>query len=201
MEIHGLKGIKYLLKIKAISVISKSKIPFIFIQALPKADKEVVTLMKFLSEDKVFLGATASFAKLMNANLGIIAAGYSDEILTEKVMLNLSFAKRFLTEKQISFTVNETTGSKNFQSQIKDFTELVALINHYVDSHKNLFGKNFDKNIITNQLNFPLFVLTTKNIADSKIHFHNLHVNFNRCFYRNSITKPTMFGLIAYEIT
>jgi nucleotide-binding universal stress UspA family protein len=175
MGTHGLKGIQYVIGSKALTVISKSKTPFIVTQTAPASAtyQEIVVPMDFTSEEKAVLGSIAAFAKTLNARIRIIAAGYKDEILAKKIKLNLSFAQRFLKEKQIAFTINETTGQKDFQEEIMDFAQmieadLIALINHHEDGYKNLLGNNFDQNIITNKLKIPVFMFTAKHVSDRR---------------------------------
>ncbi|MCC5918935.1 MAG: universal stress protein [Cryomorphaceae bacterium] len=175
MGTHGLKGIQYLVGSKALTVITNASTPFIVTQAAPTKTvvKEIVVPMDFVSEEKVILSAISKFANALQAKVRVLAAGHDDEILSKKVKLNLSFAKRYLREKNVDFTINEAPGKKSFQDEIMDFTKMVdadmiALVNHHEDGYKNLLGKNFDQNIITNSHKIPVFMFTGKKISDHR---------------------------------
>ncbi|MCH8554953.1 MAG: universal stress protein [Schleiferiaceae bacterium] len=173
MGTHGLKGLQYLVGSKALGVITNSSVPFVVVQNLPEkiSFSNIVVPLNFLSEEKVVLGSASKFAKAIGAKMHVFAASFDDEILNGKVQLNLSFAKRFLRDKEIEHTIQEAAGKKPFEDEIMDFTkvvqaDIIALVNHHEDGYKNLFGKNFDQNILTNNQNIPVFIFSGKKIAD-----------------------------------
>lgn len=173
MGTHGLKGMQYLVGSKALSVIANSEVPFVVVQELPQKStfSEIVVPMDFVSEEKVVLGSASKFAKALGARLRIIAARYKDESLSQKVKLNLSFAKRFLKSGDVDYTIDIAPGKQSFEDEIMDFAktidaDLIGLVNHREDGYKNLFGKNFDQNILTNDLKIPVFIFTARKVSD-----------------------------------
>ena len=176
MGTHGLKGFQYLVGSKAIKVVSKANIPFIIIQdAVKNVDgiEEIVVPLDFSSEEKVVLSAAASLARALKARIHIIGAHYSDELLRKKVDLNLSFAKRYLKEKEVDFIVVRASDQKDYQDEIMDYTrmvdaDLIAIINHHEDGVANLLGNNSDQNIITNNSKIPVMMFTGKNVSDNR---------------------------------
>ena len=173
MGTHGLKGIQYLVGSKALTVIANSEVPFVVVQNLPEKQSfnEIVVPIDFVSEEKVVLGSASKFAKALGARLRIIAAHYKDESLAEKVRLNLSFAKRFLKGGDVPFAIDVVPGKQSFEDEIMEFAksidaDLIGLVNHREDGYKNLFGKNFDQNILTNDLKIPVFIFTAKKVSD-----------------------------------
>lgn len=175
MGTHGLKGIQYLVGSKAIKVVSGTTLPFIITQKDPRKDsiQEIVVPIDFASEEKRVLSHAASISKKLNARLHIIGASRSDQLLMKKVDLNLSFAQRFLQDKGVKFVVAKTAVDQDFQNEILGYCEkvnadLIAIVNHHEDGVRNLLGKNFDQNIITNKREIPVLMFTGKAIEDKR---------------------------------
>ncbi len=173
MGTHGLKGVQYLTGSKAMKVVTHSSIPIIITQSAPTKEsyEEIVVPIDFAQEEKQILTATSKVAAALGARIHLIGAGHSDEFLKEKVRLNISFAKRFLRDKNIEFITLIAPGKKDFQDEILSYSQmidadLIAMLNHHEDGYKNLLGSNFDQNIITNNLKIPVLMFSGKNLAD-----------------------------------
>lgn len=176
MGTHGLKGIQYLVGSKAIKVVSGTTLPFIITQAhapAAKASKEIVVPIDFAAEEKRVLTEAAALARSLGGRLHLLGANHDDELLAKKVALNLSFARRFLTEKGVQHVVANGAVGQNFQEFILEYCEreqadLIAIVNHHEDGVRNLLGANFDQNIITNQLQLPVLIFTGKALSDKR---------------------------------
>jgi nucleotide-binding universal stress UspA family protein len=176
MGTHGLKGIQYLVGSKAIKVVSGTTLPFIITQQhQPKNEewKEIIVPIDFASEEKRVLSAATALAKSLHGRLHLIGAGHDDQLLAKKVDLNLSFARRFLSERNVACVIKKCPSNVDFQESILDYAvkneaDLIAIVNHHEDGVRNLLGQNFDQNIITNKIMLPVLMFTGKSLSDKR---------------------------------
>ncbi len=175
MGTHGLKGIQYLVGSKAMKVVSHSPIPIIIVQAETpiKPIEEILVPLDFATEEKQILSVCAKIAEVLGARIHLMGAGHQDELLKQKVQLNLAFSKKYLKEKNVNFLTIMAPGQKDFQEELLHYAEmmdasLIAMINHHEDGYKNLLGSGFDQNIITNQLNIPVLIFSGKSLPDMR---------------------------------
>lgn len=179
MGTHGLKGIQYLVGSKAIKVVSGTTLPFIITQAQSPAEKpskEIIVPIDFAAEEKRVLTEAAALARSLGGRLHLLGANHDDELLAKKVALNLSFARRFLSEKGVEHLVAHGEIGQDFQAFILDYcqreqADLIAIVNHHEDGVRNLLGANFDQNIITNKLQLPVLIFTGKALSDKRDFF------------------------------
>jgi nucleotide-binding universal stress UspA family protein len=173
MGTHGLKGIQFLTGSRALRVVTNSKTPFVITQdRLPKDDNidSIVMPVDLGSEDKQVLTMVIRAAQTFKAKVHLFVAKRTDEFHENAVNRNLSFAKRYLSERGVEYTTTRANSPDDFDAQLVRFSDsidadIIAIINHREDGIKNLFGANFDQNIITNKAKIPVMVM---NAVDNK---------------------------------
>ncbi len=170
MGTHGIKGMQFITGSKALKVVTNSEIPFVITQdKLPKDDKidSIVMPVDLGSEDKQVLTLVIRAAQTFKAKVHLFVAKRSDEFNENAVNRNVAFAKRYLSEHGIEYTTTRANSTDDFDAQLIRFADsidadIIAIINHQEDGIKNLFGSNFDQNIITNKARIPVMVMNAK---------------------------------------
>jgi nucleotide-binding universal stress UspA family protein len=174
MGTHGMKGIQFLTGSRALKVVTNSKTPFVISQdRLPKDDNidSIVMPVDLGTEDKQVLTMVIRAAKTFNAKVHLFVAKRKDEFHENAVNRNVSFAKRYLSEHDVEYTTTRANSPDDFDAQLIRFSDsidadIIAIINHREDGYKNLFGSNFDQNIITNKAKIPVMVMNAKDNTD-----------------------------------
>ncbi|MDX5326023.1 MAG: universal stress protein [Bacteroidota bacterium] len=169
MGTHGMKGLQYVFGSNAMRVVTKSEPPFVIVQENSKITgiDEIVVPVDIQSEEKQILKFVSAAAKTFHAKVFLIAAHHKDEWLRNSVIRNLQFSKKYLAEQGIQFETKMATGEKDFHQEVVDYgkeveADLICIINHNKSSMSNLFGNNFDQNMITNQEGIPVMVYNAK---------------------------------------
>lgn len=170
MGTHGLKGLQFVFGSHALKVVTNSTVPFIITQNRPPKDDEIDSIVVPVDlgiEEKQVLSEVVSAAKTFKGKVHLFVSKHSDEFNENSVNRNLSFAKRYLAEHEIEYTSTRASSPDNFDEQLIRFADsidadMIAIINHRADGIKNLFGNNFDQNIITNSASIPVLIINTK---------------------------------------
>lgn len=174
MGTHGMKGIQFLTGSRALKVVTNSKVPFVITQdRLPKDDNidSIVMPIDLSKEDKQALTMVIRAAHTFKAKVHLFVAKRSDEFNENAVNRNVSFAKRYLNEHEVEYTTTRANSPDDFDAQLIRFSDsidadIIAIINHREDGYKNLFGSNFDQNVITNNARIPVMVMNAKDSTE-----------------------------------
>jgi len=180
MGTHGLRGMQYLLGSRALRVVTGSAVPFIITHGgIPRAGyRNIVVPMDMQIEEKQVLTAVAAIAKAMSAQVHLLGADYSDDFLRNKVTHTVAFARNYLRNQGVSFTIQRTEPDANILESVLEFStdldaDLIAIINHHEDGIKNLIGGGFDQKLITNEEHIPVLVVNSKRV-DSHVDIFNM---------------------------
>ena len=173
MGTHGLKGMQFLMGSHALKVVTNSKVPFIITQdRKPKDDNidSIVVPIDIGRDEKQVLTTVITTAKTFKAKVHLFVAKQSDEFHENTIKRNLAFTKKYLTEHNINYTTTHAESSDNFDNQLVRFADaidadMIAIVNHLEGGIKNLFGSNFDQNIITNTAKIPVLIMNTKDMV------------------------------------
>jgi len=170
MGTHGLKGMQFLFGSRALKVVTNSDVPFIITQNRVPSDDQIdsiVVPVDLGSDEKQVLTNVVSAAKTFKATVHLFVSKHSDEFQENAVNRNLAFAKRYLTEHDVQYSSTRASSPADFDKQLIKFADsidadMIAIINHKEDGIKNLFGSNFDQNVITNTAQIPVLILNAK---------------------------------------
>lgn len=123
MGTHGIKGMQKLTGSWALKVIVGSKVPFVVVQNSPKDHvfKKILVPFDHKMEGKEKLAWVSYLAKYYKSEIALFKTGTSDELLQKKANNNIIFAKKFLEEKNIVYTVNVADGKKSFPDETIEF--------------------------------------------------------------------------------
>ena len=125
MGTHGIKGMQKLTGSWALKVIVGSKVPFVVVQNSPKDHvfKRILVPFDHKMEGKEKLAWVSYLAKYYKSEIALFKTGTSDELLQKKANNNIIFAKKFLEEKNIVYTVNVAEGKKSFPDETIEFAD------------------------------------------------------------------------------
>lgn len=168
---HGLKGLQYVLGSKALQVVSKSKSPYIIVQAPPvRAEiKNILVPIDYIVEEKQVLHPVIELARVFGSRVHLFGVKYEDEFLKNKTELNLKYTKGLLDKHKLEYIEVANTPKKNFLNDMLVYSnavsaDLIAIINHKEDGYKNLLGTHFDQSVITNSHKIPVLIMNYQQI-------------------------------------
>ena len=172
MGTHGLKGLQVVFGSHALRVVTNSKVPFIITQDRPPKDDNIDSIVMPIEigkDEKQVLTGVVTTAQTFKAKVHLFVARHADEFHENAIKRNLNFAKKYLAEHNVDYTTTHAETEENFDDQVIRFADaidadMIAIINHMEGGIKNLFGANFDQNIITNSAKIPVLVMNTKDL-------------------------------------
>lgn len=166
MGTSGLKGLQYLFGSHALRIMTNARAPFLVTQENPpKPDiQKIVVPIDLSTDDKQIMSLAIQASRLFNARIHLFVAHHTDEFQRNRTYRNEQFAHKYLNDHNVHHTTTHAEGSKDFDKELLDFAELISadlvtLVNHKEQGFLNLFGKNFDQNLITNDKGIPVLVL------------------------------------------
>lgn len=176
MASHGARGFQKILGSNAVRTVANTDIPFIITQREVYDDEVLdriavpVTLEK---EDKKILSTVAALAAPLKASVLLIYQDNEDEFLGAAIARNLNFAKSYLRNRGVNTQSIDIGHDGPFDEALVRYAalnqcDLIATVNHHNDGILNLFGSNFDQNVLENAAHIPVLTVNTKN---------NEHVN------------------------
>jgi nucleotide-binding universal stress UspA family protein len=161
MGTHGVRGLQHITGSNAMKVITNSKVPFVVVQenSATSGFEEIVLPLNFTKETKQKLSTTAELAKSFNSKVFIITPKEDDEFLANAVNRNLSFAKNYLTDHKIPFSVKVADEKGSFVKQVIRYAQsveadLIAIVN----SNEPSVFPDFDEEqqVLTNEPQIPV---------------------------------------------
>jgi len=111
MGTHGIKGMQKLTGSWALKVIANSKVPFMVVQEAPVKSgiNNIVVPIDYSVENKQKLKYTEFLSHYFHLKVNLFMYEYSDKEFIVKTKANLTFAKKFLKEKNIEYEVHVST--------------------------------------------------------------------------------------------
>jgi nucleotide-binding universal stress UspA family protein len=170
MASKGAVGIQKLVGSRALKVVSQSNIPHIITQR-EVYDDEKIDLIAFPitleREDKKILNSVAAIAKPLKASVLLIYEDKNDEFLSATISRNLRFAKNYLRRRGINTQAIDVGHDLRFDEAIIKYAaahecDLIATVNHHNDGFLNLFGANFDQNLLENYAHIPVLTVEAR---------------------------------------
>ena len=171
MATKGAHGIQKLVGSHAMKVVSQSNIPHIITQREVYDDEvldRIAVPITLEREDKKILSTVAAIAKPLNAAVLLIYEDKDDEFLAATISRNLNFAKSYLRNAGINTQAIDVGHDLSFDEAIVKYAaahqcDLIATVNHHNDGILNLFGANFDQNLLENSAHIPILTVDARN--------------------------------------
>ena len=171
MATKGAHGIQKLVGSHAMKVVSQSNIPHIITQREVYDDEvldRIAVPITLEREDKKILSTVAAIAKPLGAAVLLIYEDKEDEFLAATISRNLNFAKSFLRNAGVNTQAIDVGHDLSFDEAIVKYAaahqcDLIATVNHHNDGILNLFGANFDQNLLENSAHIPILTVDARN--------------------------------------
>jgi nucleotide-binding universal stress UspA family protein len=129
MGTHGMSGMQKLTGSWALKVITKSKVPYIVVQAPPDDNERyhnIVFPVDFRSEEKEKLSMAIFMGKYFDSKIHILKAQRKDDSLAKKTNLNLNYTVRMLIQNNIEYEIREIPADKLGERTLEIANEMKA---------------------------------------------------------------------------
>jgi nucleotide-binding universal stress UspA family protein len=122
MGSESIRGKKDLTSLPTLSVITKSRVPFITIQEPPvnKRYDDIIFPIDFTVENKEKHGWISYFCDFYVSKFHLIKPKIEDKELIAKIDLNMASAMRYLDERGAKYQVYTVQGTKSYEEEILD---------------------------------------------------------------------------------
>ena len=167
MGTHGAKGMQKIMGSYALRVISNSKVPFVIVQNKdPKQTEtydDIVVPVDYSEVTKQKLAVAANIASQFGSKIHLFYDNESDEFLQKKLIRELSFAKNYFLERQITYTINQAEESGSFKKQLIKFAakidaDLIAVVNTQEGALLPDFFGSEEQEVIANVAEIPVII-------------------------------------------
>jgi nucleotide-binding universal stress UspA family protein len=169
MGTHGMKGLQYLVGSRAMRVITNSDVPFLVTQQRPVRStiENIVLPVDLAKEEKQQVKIIQNLASSFKSKVHLVLSKQTDEFHRNTIFRNAQFIQKHLQERGIEVITYHAEGEESFEREtiwyaVSVNADLISIINHHEEGFKNLFGSNFDQNILTNDAQVPVLVYNTK---------------------------------------
>ncbi len=167
MGTHGATGMQKIMGSHALKVISHSKVPFVVVQEKGPSETEVydeiVVPIDYSDVTKQKLTIAASIATHFNSKIHIFAEKENDQFLQTKLDRELSFAKTYFNEKNVSYDIILAKDSGNFKQQLVVFAakinaDMIAIVNTRSGALLPDFFGSDEQEVIANRAEIPVLI-------------------------------------------
>ncbi len=167
MGTHGARGMQKIMGSHALKVISHSKVPFVIVQEKGPSETDayddIVVPIDYSDVTKQKLTIAASIAKHFNSKIHIFAAIESDQFLQKKLDRELGFAKKYFTEKSISYTIENAEDTGGFKKQLIKYAaridaDMIAIVNTQEGALLPDFFGSEEQEVIANDAEIPVII-------------------------------------------
>ncbi|MDF1673126.1 MAG: universal stress protein [Vicingaceae bacterium] len=179
MGTHGAKGMQKIMGSHAIKVISHSKVPFVVVQEKGPSDTDayddIVVPIDYSDVTKQKLSIAANIAQHFNSKVHLFAAIESDSFLQTKLDRELGFAKKYFTEKSISYTIENAQDTGGFKKQLIKYAakinaDMIAIVNTQEGALVPDFFGSEEQEVIANDAGIPVIITNpTQHFVSSSV--------------------------------
>ena len=179
MGTHGAKGMQKIMGSHALKVISHSKIPFIVVQEKGPSDTDayddVVVPIDYSDVTKQKLTIAANIAKHFGSKIHIFSAKENDQFLQVKLDRELTFAKKYFTEKELEYDIVAAQDSGNFKKQLIKHAaaidaDMIAIVNTREGALLPDFFGSEEQEVIANDAVIPVIITNpTQHFVSSSV--------------------------------
>jgi nucleotide-binding universal stress UspA family protein len=167
MGTHGAKGMQRFTGSDALKVITNSIVPFIIVQekrAESDGYTDIILPLDLKNSTKQKLSYASDIAKHFNSKIHLVFEETDDAVFKQKLAGNIIFAKKYLTEKNVSFATHITDGPGDFEENIIRFAvsnncDLIAIMNMDDGFLSNIMGESSEQELITNEAQIPVLIV------------------------------------------
>jgi len=167
MGTHGAKGMQKILGSYALKVISHSKVPFLVVQLKEPKNKatydDIVVPIDYSNVTKQKLQVASNIATHFKSKVHLFIDKETDNFLVQKLNRELSFAKNYFTDKNISFTITQNENKGNFKIQLIKYAakidaDMIAIVNTQEGALLPDFFGSDEQEVIANKAEIPVLI-------------------------------------------
>lgn len=166
MGTHGVTGWQKLAGSKALKVITHSDVPFVVVQESEIGTTgydSIVVPLDLNKETKQKLGYVANIAKYFNSRVHVVIPDETDDLFRRQIKVNIKFAQKFFTEKNISFDIS-FINPKSYEKEVLKYAEannadLIAIMNLNKGNMLSSLTSKAEEYLLTNEANIPILIL------------------------------------------
>jgi nucleotide-binding universal stress UspA family protein len=168
MGTHGLRGMQFITGSRALKIVTHSSVPFIIVQETGIKETgydDIVVPLDLNQNTKQKLKIVANMSEYFNSRVHLISPNETDEYLKNQLTRNINYAKNFLEEKGIEFTVKTAEEkSSAFVKAVVNYAksidaDLISIMNFYEKSLMGILGGGYEQQMITNEAQIPVLVI------------------------------------------
>ncbi len=172
MGTHGIKGMQKLTGSWALKVIANSRVPFMVVQSAPinSGIHNIVVPIDHSVESKQKLKYIEFLSHYFNLKVNLYTYEYSDIKLITKTKANITFAKKYLKEKNIDFEVRISSNKGPLWKQTIEFAEeinadmILIMTTREITATDFVFGAN-EQQVIANNSKIPVMAINPKSFG------------------------------------
>ncbi len=168
MGTHGIKGMQKFTGSWALKVIVGSEAPFIVVQDSPKSGElsNIVFPVDYKFSEKEKLVWADFLFKYFKSKIHLCYIEYSDPLFKKKVNSNIITAKRFLSDKGVSYNIIKLDGKNLYDETVKYAEEINADLimittTKNISLHDYMLGASEQK-MIANEKKIPIMTINPR---------------------------------------
>jgi nucleotide-binding universal stress UspA family protein len=180
MGTHGVKGMQKIMGSNALKVISHSEVPFLVVQNKNPTETDtyddIVVPIDYSDVTKQKLAVAASIATHFNSKIHIFAEKENDKFLQAKLDRELNFAKKYFSDKSVSYDIVLAEESGSFKKQLvkhaaKINADMIAIVNTRKGALLPEFFGSDEQEVLANKAEIPVLITnpTQKIVASGVI--------------------------------
>ena len=167
MGTHGATGMQKIMGSHALKVISHSEVPFVIVQSKKPTETDtyddIVVPIDYSDVTKQKLTVAASIATHFNSKIHIFAEKENDAFLQTKLDRELSFAKKYFSEKSVSYDIVLANESGSFKKQLiqhaaKINADMIVIVNTRKGALLPEFFGSDEQEVIANRAEIPVLI-------------------------------------------
>ncbi len=171
MGTHGMSGMQFLTGSNALKVVKESQVPFIIVQEKLMKDggyDDIIVPVTLDASTKQKFAFAAALGSYFSATIHLVTAYEPDEDYGHRVKLNLKYASKFFSERNVEHTIThgKHSGGK-FADEIADLgkkinADLITIMNMSDLGIFNILGSQLEQRLITNKEKIPVLLVNPK---------------------------------------
>ena len=166
MGTHGQHGWQHITGSHALKVITHSDVPFVVVQERGIKESgydDIVVPLDLNKETKQKLAYVANLATYFKSRVHLITPDETDEFLRNQVRVNIQFAQKFFSERDIEITTTLAPANGFDKEVVKHAVtidaDLIAIMNLNRNNLLGVITANYEQYIITNDAQIPTLIV------------------------------------------
>lgn len=167
MGTHGAKGLQGVFGSHAMKVVTSAECPFLIVQKETEIGEvaNILAPIDLTKESLQVINIAGDLAKIVNANVHVIAEQQSDQILNTRIKNRISIVKKQYEDNNVDATIAFVKHSGSYSKKVMSYVDENKMDLIAIAYHSESFLPQFDKfaqDLITNKPCLPVMILNSK---------------------------------------